>query len=86
MFEQKVRVGMGHIGAQNRLKLGAAVDLLQNASWFQMDTEKYLLEYFAEHGLNMYLVARQVDIFRFPSYAEDLTLKAWIYGDRKSVV
>lgn len=80
IFEQKVRVGMGHIGSDNRLKLGAAVDILQNASWFQMDTEKGLLGYFAANGLNMYLVARQIDIARFPAYGEELCLKAWIYG------
>lgn len=84
MFEQKVRVGMGHIGADNLLKPGAAVDFLQNASWFQMDTEKNILAYFAEHGLHMYLVSRQVDVERFPAYGEEFTLRAWIYGcDRR---
>lgn len=84
MYEQKTRVGMGHIGADGLLKLGAAADILQNASWFQMDGEKDILAYFAEHGLNMYLVARQIDVMRFPAYGEELTLKAWIYGaDRR---
>ena len=84
MFEQKVRVGMGHIGPDNLLKLGPAVDFLQNASWFQMDTEAAILDYFVQHGLNMYLVSRQVEISRLPAYGEELTLKAWIYGcDRR---
>lgn len=84
MFEQKVRVGMGHIGPDSRLKLGPAIDFLQNASWFQMDTETAILRYFAENGLNMYLVSRQVDISRLPAYGEELSLKAWIYGcDRR---
>lgn len=80
LFEQTVHVGVGHIGSDARLKLGAAADILQNASWFQMDTESALLKHFAEHGLNMYLVARQIDISRFPAYGEELRLRAWIYG------
>lgn len=84
MFEQKIRVGMGHIGCDRLLKLGAAMDILQNASWFQMDTEKDILGYFAQNNVNMYLVSRQVDIARLPAYGEELTLRAWIYGcDRR---
>lgn len=84
MFEHKVRVGMGHVGRDRLLKLGAGMDILQNASWFQMDTETAILRYFAESGINMYLVSRQVDIARLPAYGEELTLRAWIYGcDRR---
>lgn len=59
MFTQTVQTGMDHTGADNRLKLGAAADIPQNASWFQMDTEHVLLDYFARNRCNMYMVSRQ---------------------------
>lgn len=92
MFTQTLKIGMSHTGADNRLKLGAAVDIMQNASWFQMDTELALLDYFARNNCSMYMVSRQFRVERLPEYGETVTLKAWIcdynerFGYRNTVV
>ncbi|MDR0553952.1 MAG: hypothetical protein LBG76_04035 [Treponema sp.] len=91
-FEYKITIGVSHIGRDGLLKLGAAADLLQNASWFQMDTEVAIRDYFRQHNLGLYLTFRQIDIKRFPAYGETVIAKSWVYncdrlyGYRNSVI
>ena len=92
MYQYNIQIGMGHIGRDGNLKLGAAIDLLQNGSWFQMDTEKGLGEYFAKTDTGVYIASRQVDINRFPRYGEKVNIKVWIsscekiWGHRSTVM
>lgn len=58
--------------------------LFPYGSWFQMDTEKEMMEYFGQNQLGMYLVSRQIDITRLPAYGEHLTIKVWIYNCEKT--
>ncbi|QQO10050.1 acyl-[acyl-carrier-protein] thioesterase [Breznakiella homolactica] len=80
MYEYSIKIGMGHIGKDGLLKLGSAVDLLQNASWFQMDDDPELTGYFSSRGTGMYLTYRQMNILRLPAYGEEVTVKSWVCG------
>ncbi|GHV41620.1 hypothetical protein AGMMS49546_17890 [Spirochaetia bacterium] len=78
VYEQQLQIGISHIGKDGLLKLGPAVDILQNATWFQIDTETALIDYFRQNHAGMYLVSRQIDIHRLPAYGEHITVKSWV--------
>jgi acyl-ACP thioesterase len=78
MYEYTLQIGVSHIGKDGLLKPGATMDLLQNATWFQMDTETPLIDYFEKSHCGMYLVSRQIDISRLPAYGERVRVKSWV--------
>ena len=92
MFSMEYRLGASLVDENGLLRCSGMVDLMQDCSGFQLDTEQVLNAYFAEHGLGMYLASRQVDIHRMPAYGEQLTLKTWIfacnrfYGSRNTLI
>jgi acyl-CoA thioesterase FadM len=77
-YEYTLQIGVSHIGKDGLLKPGMAMDLLQNATWFQMDRETPLLDYFEKNHSGMYLVSRQIDIHRLPAYGETVRVKSWV--------
>jgi acyl-ACP thioesterase len=80
VYEYPLRIGISHIGRDGVLKLGAAVDVLQNATWFQLDTETAFMAYFRENNAGMYLVSRQIVVVRLPRYAENIRVRSWVTG------
>jgi acyl-ACP thioesterase len=80
MYEYQLQIGISHIGTDSLLKLGAMMDILQNATWFQLDTETAFIEYFRANHAGMYLISRQIDILRLPAYGEHITVKSWVQG------
>jgi acyl-ACP thioesterase len=92
MYEYHLQIGMGHIGKNGLLKPGPAMDILQNATWFQLDTETAFIDYFRKNNGGMYLISRQIDIKRFPAYGEQVTVKSWVtacdrlYGYRNTAI
>lgn len=83
MYEYKIQVGIGHVGPDNHLKPGSAVDFLQNGSFFEMNTNPWLMEFFEREGLGCFIVSRQLEILRMPSYGEHLTVRVWVYSVEK---
>ncbi len=83
MYEYHIQVGIAQVGPDNRLKPGSAVDLLQNGSFFEMNTNPWLMDYFAEKRLGCFIVSRQLDVRRMPSYGEHLTVRVWVYSVEK---
>lgn len=79
MFSMEYRLGASRVDETGLLRCSGMVDLMQDCSGFQLDTEQALNTYFAEHGLGMYLASRQIDIVRMPAYGEQMTLKTWIF-------
>jgi acyl-ACP thioesterase len=79
-YKHRIQIGISHIGKDGRLKLGAAMDLLQNATWFQINTEIAFMHYFAENHAGMYLISRQIDFLRFPAYGEHIAIDSWVNG------
>ena len=73
------RIGCSQTDAKARLSLKGAVDLMQDCSLFQLDSEKELSRYFRENNVGMYLVSRQIDCIRMPEYGEEITTKTWVY-------
>ena len=86
------RVGYSAIYKDNKMKIGAVIDYMQDCEWFQIDSEKELRKFFNDNNYGVYIVYRQVDILRIPEYAEDITVKTWIYetskihGERNTVI
>lgn len=79
MFSMEYRLGASRVNEKGMLRCSGMVDLMQDCSGFQLDTERALNDYFAARGLGMYLASRQIDIRRMPAYGEQLTLKTWIF-------
>jgi acyl-ACP thioesterase len=78
MYEYQLQIGICHVGKNNLLKLGPAVDILQNATWFQLDTETAFVDYFRKNHGGMFLISRQLDIIRLPAYGEWITARSWV--------
>lgn len=72
-------VGYSAIYNDNKMKIGAVLDYMQDCEWFQIDSEKKLRKFFNENDIGVYLVYRQVDILRVPEYAENISVKTWIH-------
>jgi acyl-ACP thioesterase len=80
IYEHQIQIGISHIGRDGRLKLGIVMDLLQNATWFQVNTEMAFMEYFEKNHAGMYLISRQIDFLRLPVYGERVTVRSWVQG------
>jgi acyl-ACP thioesterase len=80
MYEYQLQIGICHVGKDNLLKLGSAIDILQNATWFQLDTETVFIDYFQKNNGGMFLISRQMDIIRLPAYGERVTARSWVTG------
>jgi acyl-ACP thioesterase len=78
VYEYQLQIGICHVGKNSLLKLGPAIDILQNATWFQLDTETAFVEYFRKNSGGMFLISRQLDIKRLPAYGEQITARSWI--------
>lgn len=83
MYEYTIQVGIGHVGPDNRLKPGSAVDFLQNGSFFEMNTSSALMEHFKRENMGCFIVSRQLEILRMPVYGEHLTIRVWVYEVEK---
>jgi acyl-CoA thioesterase FadM len=92
MYEYKIQIGISHIGKDGLLKYGAAWDLLQNATWFQIDTMTFFKAFFRENNAGMYLISRQVDFIRRPAYGELVSVRSWpvncdrLFGYRNTAI
>jgi acyl-ACP thioesterase len=80
VYEYPLQIGISHIGKDSLLKLGAAMDLLQNATWFQLNTETAFMTWFRENHAGMYLISRQIAMYRLPEYGEKIRVKSWVNG------
>ena len=72
-------VGAGAVGRDGLLKWSSAVDMMQDCSLFQLERMGEITEYFHHHGVGMYLVSRQADWIRRPSFGETLTVRTVVY-------
>jgi acyl-ACP thioesterase len=67
---------------EGRLKLVAAIDMMQDCSQLWLESEPGIVRYFQENGIIQILVSRQVDVRRMPVYGEKLTISTSIYECR----
>ena len=79
MYITTRRIECSDIAYDNKLRLSAALDLLQDCAYDHLQNEPALTPFFEKNGNVMFLVYRQVDFFRRPVYAENVEVKTWCY-------
>lgn len=79
MYSYEAFVGISKVGADGKLTLGAMLDYFQDCEWQDIMTEPVLSEFFNKNKAVIFLIYRQVDIFRRPSFAEKLFVKTWAF-------
>ncbi|MEI0550770.1 thioesterase [Brachyspira intermedia] len=79
MYEMKTIVGTSKIDKDGLLKTSSIFDLMQDCSFFQLDSEEDLTKYFNENNVSMFLVSRQVDIYKLPKYSDKVIVRTYVY-------
>ncbi len=79
MFSLEEYVTAGRTGADSRLKLVSAIDIMQDCSQLWMKSEPQFEAYFEENGIAQLLVSRQVDLLRIPVYGEKLKVTTNVF-------
>lgn len=79
MFSVSYRIGASALCGRKTLRYSAIVDYMQDCSVFHLLTLDALQKHFKEYNIGMYVVSRQIDIFRLPYYAENITLSTYVY-------
>ena len=80
MYEMKNELAFSQCGADGRLKLHEAVAMMMNCCQFQEHQETGLKKYLQENGIAIFLSSIQIDIFRLPSFRENVSTAVKIYG------
>ncbi len=79
MYEMKMIIGTSQIDKDGFLKSSAIFDIMQDCSFFQLDSEIELTKYFNENDISMFLISRQVDIYKLPKYSEKIIARTYVY-------
>ncbi len=79
MYEMKTIVKTSQIDKDGFLKSSSIFDIMQDCSFFQLDSEKELTKYFNENNISMFLISRQVDIYKLPKYGEKIIARTYVY-------
>lgn len=79
MYEMKAIVGTSQIDKDGLLKTSSIFDLMQDCSFFQLDADVELTKYFNENNVSMFLVSRQVDIYKLPKYSDKVIVRTYVY-------
>ena len=92
MYQIEKLVSASHVGNNRILTLSAAVDFMQDCSFFQINSEEKLMEEFVEKNMGMFVISRQMDILDMPKFNEQLIVKTWVwslnnlFGSRNTVI
>lgn len=92
MYEMTRKVYCSSIGSEGYIRNSSLIDLLQDCSLRQLETEPVLSPFFEKENCSMFLTSRQLDIIRMPEYCEQLKIKTWcyelkrLYGFRNTVI
>lgn len=79
MYEMKTIVGTSQIDKDGLLKTSSIFDIMQDCSFFQLDSEEELTKYFNENNISMFLISRQVDIYKLPKYCDKIIARTYVY-------
>lgn len=79
MYEMKTVVKTSQIDKDGLLKTSSIFDIMQDCSFFQLDSESELTNYFNENNISMFLISRQVDIYKLPKYSEKIIARTYVY-------
>jgi acyl-ACP thioesterase len=92
MYQIEKLVSASHVGNDRKLTLSAAVDFMQDCSFFQINSMERLIKEFAEKNMAMLFISRQLDIIDMPKFNDKLIVKTWIwslnniFGSRNTVI
>ena len=92
MYQIEKLVSASHVGNDRRLTLSAAVDFMQDCSFFQINSLSKLMEEFAQKNMAMYVISRQMDILDMPKFNDQLIVRTWVwnlnnlFGSRNTVI
>lgn len=78
-YEMKIRIRTSQIDKNGFLKPSSIFDLMQDCSFFQLDSDEHLNKFFSENNVTLFLASRQVDIYNLPRYSEDVIVKTYVY-------
>lgn len=76
-FESKVRYS--EVDSEGYITLNSILDYFQDCSSFQAEELGVGLEYMAQKGMAWVLSSWQVEVKRYPSYGEGITVSTWPY-------
>ena len=79
MYEIKTIVATSQIDKNGLLKPSSIFDIMQDCSFFQLDSHTELTKYFNKNNISMFLIYRQVDIYKLPKYSEKITVRTFVY-------
>ena len=79
MYEMKTIIGTSQIDKDGLLKTSSIFDIMQDCSFFQLESENELTNYFNENNVSMFLISRQVDIYKLPKYSEKIITRTYVY-------
>lgn len=80
MFEMKHTIPFTKCGADGKLKLSEAVSYMMDCCQFQEYQEQAFCDFLRKNHLVMFLFSMQIDIFRKPSFRENVRTAVKIYG------
>lgn len=85
MYTYQTKVTASCTGRDGYLTPVSLLSMMQDCSQLQLDSEQALGSYFKEQKLTLMLASRQVDIMRYPVYAENLEISTGIYDCKPSM-
>ena len=79
MYALNYKVTTSTCDANGKLKLYAALQMMQDCSEMWIESESGVERYFREQGMAQLLASRQVDIVRVPTFKEELRVVTTVY-------
>lgn len=80
MYSFHHKVATSDVGPEGVLRPGVIGLLMQDCSSFQFQGEPVFFNFLQENNLGVFLVSRQVEIYRLPAYGEDIEIWTGIHG------
>ncbi len=79
MYSLKDKVTTSTCDEQGKLKLFAALQMMQDCSELWFNSEPTWKEYYGQHGMTQVLAFRQVEVVRMPVFGEDITVETIVF-------
>lgn len=79
MYEYQARVTASQCDKHSRQTIVSLANLLQDCSIFWLESEPTLEKWLAASGVKMLISSRQVDVLRYATYGERLTVRTGLF-------
>lgn len=91
-FSYKTWISPSYTDGKGRLSISGLVNFLQDESIYELEHEPGLKAYFDQNGIRMLLASRQIDVYAWPKYLDEVTISTWVfdinpsYGYRNTMI